>query len=220
MIRRLAPFVLAATLGLGACSSDAPPRSTATSPDAPVLQPGTPGEPNASLSGTSAVASPTSSHNAADVDFLQDMVVHHAQAIVMSELVSGDLHDARVRKMAERIKAEQKPEMKGMATTLRSWGEQVPIQATNPGAHIDHGQHASMPGMATQAQLDRLGEAKGADADRLYLDLMIRHHRGALSMCTTLGEKGSDERTSELGDDIAVTQGKQIDQMTAMRARL
>ncbi len=132
MIRRLAPFVLVATLGLGACASDGSPQGTATSPDAPVLQPGTPGEPNASLSGTSAVATPTSGHNAADVEFLQDMVVHHAQAVVMSELVGGDLQDARVKKMAERIKAEQKPEMKGMATTLRAWGEKVPIQATNP----------------------------------------------------------------------------------------
>lgn len=220
MIRRLAPFVLVATLGLGACASDGSPQGTATSPDAPVLQPGTPGEPNASLSGTSAVATPTSGHNAADVEFLQDMVVHHAQAVVMSELVGGDLQDARVKKMAERIKAEQKPEMKGMATTLRAWGEKVPIQATNPAAHTGHGQHADMPGMATQAQLDELGEAKGAAADRLYLDLMIKHHQGALSMCTTLGEKGADERTSELGDDISVTQSKQIDQMKAMRTRL
>ena len=77
-----------------------------------------------------------------------------------------------------------------------------------------------MPGMATPAQLRDLRTAKGADVDRLYLDLMIAHHEGALEMCTTLGDQGADERTGELGDDISVTQTKQIDQMKAMRGRL
>ena len=65
-----------------------------------------------------------------------------------------------------------------------------------------------------------LRTAKGADVDRLYLDLMIAHHEGALEMCTTLGDKGADERTGELGDDISVTQTKQIDQMKGMQRRL
>lgn len=222
MTRRLAPFVLAAALTLGACSGDDSPTSTATSPDAPVLQPGTPGEPNSSLSGTSAVATPSASHNRADVDFLQDMIVHHAQAVVMGEIVKGRLTDKSVRGIASRISDEQKPEMKGMATTLRSWGAKVPIEASNPGGsgHGAHADHAGMPGMATQAQLDELRRAKGAEVDRLYLDLMVKHHEGALEMCKTLGEKGSDERTGELGDDITVTQSKQIAQMKDMRRRL
>ncbi|APH02264.1 DUF305 domain-containing protein [Janibacter indicus] len=222
MIRRLSPFVLAAALTLGACSGDDAPTSTATSPDAPVLQPGTPGEPNSSLSGTSAVATPSASHNQADVDFLQDMIVHHAQAVVMGDIVKGRLTDKSVRGIASRISDEQKPEMKGMSTTLRSWGEKVPIEASNPGGsgHGAHADHAGMPGMATRAQLDELRRAKGADVDRLYLDLMVTHHEGALEMCKTLGKKGSDERTGELGDDIHVTQTKQIAQMKDMRRRL
>lgn len=212
---------MALALSLGACSSDEPPHSTATSPDAPVLQPGKPGEPNTSLSGTSAVATPKVTHNDADVTFLQDMIVHHSQAVIMGDLVKGKLTDKQVRGIASRIRAEQKPEMKGMATTLTSWGEKVPAEATNPllGSH-DSSHHSGMPGMATPQQLDQLAKAKGADADRLYLDLMTKHHQGALTMCTTLGEKGSDERTGELGDDIQVTQQKQIDQMKAMRKRL
>lgn len=219
--RRVAPFVLALALGLGACSSDEPSTPTATSPDAPVLQPGTPGEPNTSLSGTSAVATPSTSHNDADVTFLQDMIVHHSQAVVMGDLVKGRLTDRKVRGIASRIRDEQKPEMKGMATTLKSWGEKVPVEATNPtlGSRTGHAHH-SMPGMATTEQLDELAAAKGADVDRLYLDLMIAHHEGALKMCKTLGEKGSDERTGELGDDIHVTQTKQISQMKDMRRRL
>lgn len=222
--RRLAPFVLAVALAMGACSGgDDEPTATATSPDAPVLQPGTPGEPNASLTGTSAVATPSTSHNAADVTFLQDMIVHHAQAVVMGDIVKGRLTDPDVRGIASRIRDEQKPEMQGMAATLRGWGAKVPIEASNPaGDHRTghHSGHDAMPGMATAAQLDELRRAKGADVDRLYLDLMVAHHEGALDMCTTVGRDGRDERTGELADDITVTQQKQIDQMTAMRQRL
>lgn len=221
---RTASAALAAlALTLGACTgAEDEPTSTATSPDAPVLQPGEPGEPNTSLSGTSAVASPSASHNSADVDFLQDMIAHHAQAIVMGDLVEDELTDPKVTAIAARISAEQKPEMQGMASTLKSWKEKVPPQAENPtfGMRGGHSSHSGMPGMATRQQLDELGAAKGEEADRLYLDLMIKHHQGALTMCTTLSRKGTDERTGELGDDITVTQTKQIEQMKDMRKRL
>ncbi|MGO1165758.1 MAG: DUF305 domain-containing protein, partial [Janibacter sp.] len=108
---RTASAALAAlALTLGACTgAEDEPTSTATSPDAPVLQPGEPGEPNTSLSGTSAVASPSASHSSADVDFLQDMIAHHAQAIVMGDLVEDELTDPKVTAIAARISAEQKP---------------------------------------------------------------------------------------------------------------
>lgn len=216
-------LVVGLGLGLGACSgAEDEPTSTATSPDAPVLQPGKPGEPNSSLSGTSAVASPSDSHNSADVDFLQDMITHHAQAIVMGDLAEEELTDSEVKGIAARISAEQKPEMGGMARSLKSWDEKVPPQAENPsfGAREGHSSHGDMPGMASKEDLDELGSAKGEDADRLYLDLMIAHHEGALTMCATLARKGSDEQTGELGDDIRVTQKKQISQMKDMRRRL
>ena len=219
-----APAVLAAlALTLGACSgADDEPTSTATSPDAPVLQPGKPGESNSSLSGTSAVASPSDSHNPADVDFLQDMITHHAQAVVMGDLAKDELTDTKVKAIATRISAEQKPEMGGMAKSLKSWDEKVPPQAENPnfGARDGHSSHSDMPGMASAEDLKKLGSAKGAAADRLYLDLMIAHHEGALTMCRTLARKGKDEQTGELGDDIRVTQQKQISQMKEMRRRL
>lgn len=210
------------SLALAGCTSDAPPSTSATSPtDAPVLQPGRPGEPNESLTGTDAIATPSQSHNAADVTFLNDMIVHHAQAIVMSDIVEGRLSDDEVTRIASRIHDEQDPEMQGMAQTLESWGEDVPPQAENPTFGMrDHGSHSSMPGMATQEQLDELGEAEGTDLDVLYLDLMIAHHQGALEMCSVVSREGSDERTEELSDDIVVSQQKQIDQMSEMRDRL
>lgn len=218
---RATTLLLASTLALAACSGAEPaPSSSATSPDAPVLQPGTPGEPNSSLTGTDAVATPSGTYNAADVTFLEDMIGHHAQAIVMGKLVEGDLEDDKVSSLASRISAEQEPEMRAMGGTLKSWGKKVPPQVENPtfGMNSDHAH--SMPGMASREELDDLEAATGSEADRLYLDLMIAHHEGAIDMCTTLGEQGEAIRTEELCDDITVTQAKQISQMKAMRKSL
>src|SRR5580765_7022794 len=89
------------TLGLAGCSADPPsPGPSATSPTAPVLQPGRPGEPNASLTGSAALPSATGSPREADVRFMQDMIVHHAQAIVMVSLVQDRLADTQVRSLA------------------------------------------------------------------------------------------------------------------------
>ena len=219
----LAVTACALGLVLAGCtgSSDAPATQTLTSPDAPVLEPGSPGEPNSSLSGTDAVATPTATHNAADVTFLQDMIRHHAQAVVMSEIVEGRLTDAKVTAIASRIADEQEPEMRGMAQTLKRWGEEVPPEADNPKlVTSNHSGHTGMPGMASAQQLAALRQATGEDVDRQYLDLMIAHHEGALEMSETLGAEGRDERTGELADDIHVTQTKQIEQMEEMRQRL
>lgn len=219
----LAALLLASSLLVGCSADDEPDRPSPTSPDAPVLQPGRPGEPNSSLTGTAAAPTSSSTHNSADVTFLQDMIVHHAQAVVMGDIVKGRLTDDEVRRIADRISDEQRPEMDGMAETLRSWGEKVPPQAKNPkfgmrghGAHA----HAGMPGMASEEDLVKLTEASGPEVDRLYLDLMTAHHDGALAMADTVRERGRDERVGELADDITVTQQKQIDQMKGMRSRL
>lgn len=218
---RALTVLLTSTLALAACSgAGSEPSPSATSPDAPVLQPGTPGEPNSSLSGTDAVATPSDAHNAADVAFLEDMIGHHAQAIVMGELVEGDLEDEKVRSLAARISDEQEPEMRAMGQVLESWGTKAPPQAENPTFGMNSGHGHSMPGMASRAELDDLEAATGREADRLYLDLMITHHEGAIEMCTTLGEQGEAVRTEEMCDDITVTQAKQISQMKAMRTRL
>lgn len=220
---RTTAIASALALALAGCSggdTEPVPTASATSPDAPVLEPGTPGQPNSTLTGSDAIATPSVSHNDADVTFLTDMISHHAQAIVMSDIVKGRLTDSKVKGIASRIADEQKPEMEGMATTLRSWGEEVPPEAKNPKLVTQHGSHHSMPGMATQQQLTALENASGTELDRQYLDLMVAHHKGALTMCDTHGEKGMDERTGELADDINVTQTKQIEQMQQMRKRL
>jgi uncharacterized protein (DUF305 family) len=216
----LAGAVLAA-LALSGCSGDdQAPAPGATSPTAPVLQPGKPGQPNSSLTGSAALPSRTGSPRAADVSFMQDMIVHHAQAIVMVSLVSDHLVDAQVRALAERISDEQRPEIDAMAKWLKAKGQRVPPQATNPefgsGAH----DHDGMPGMATQDQLRQLEAARGAAADKLWLTLMTAHHQGALAMVVEQHRDGSDDVVTQLGDEIHVTQSVQIGYMRDMLGRL
>lgn len=208
-------------LPLTACSAEGgSPASTATSPTAPVLQPGRPGEPNTSLSGTAALPSATGQPLEADVRFMQDMIVHHAQAIVMVDLVKSRLTDPQVTALAGRIADEQRPEIDAMARWLEQKGRTVPPQAQDPRHGSGGHDHSGMPGMATTAQLDQLSKARGATADRLWLQLMTRHHQGALAMVVQQHRDGRDELVTQLGDEIHVTQSVQIGYMADMLSRL
>jgi uncharacterized protein (DUF305 family) len=221
-VRRSTALALAVgvVLGATACTAgDGPaPAVTAATPTIPVLQPGRPGEPNATLTGSAAAPVATPSIRTHDARFLGDMIVHHAQAIVMVDAVYSDLTDAQVRSLASRIRDEQQPEIDYMAGFLEQRGEQAPPEATNPNL-ADHGSHA-MPGMASPEEIRRLAAATGVEADRLFLTLMVRHHEGALSMVGEHGRAASDELVEELAADINVTQSKQIAQMREMADRL
>ena len=214
----LAAAVIA--LGLAGCTGDdtALPAVTASSASAPVLQPGRPGEPNATLTGSAAAPTTTVTARPADARFYQEMIVHHAQALVMVRSVLSDLTDPQVKSLADRIGDEQEPEIAAMSSWLSGRGQDVPPEATNPNL-TDHGAHA-MPGMASAADLSRLAAASGTDADRLFLDLMIRHHQGALTMVDEHAKNAADERVEETAAEIYVTQSKQIAQMQEMLDRL
>ena len=219
---RLTVAVLAPVLvvALSACTgSDSPaPVITAATPSGPVLQPGRPGQPNATLTGSAAAPVVTPSIRPTDTRFLQDMIVHHAQAIVMVDAVFSDLTDTQVRSLASRIRDEQQPEIDFMAGFLEQRGQPAPPEATNPNLS-DHGSHA-MPGMASEQDIRRLSTAIGGEADRLFLTLMVRHHEGALAMVGEHSEGAGDELVEELAADINVTQSKQIGQMQEMLDRL
>lgn len=210
-------------LGLAGCTGEpeaqeVPRTSGATSSD-PVLQPGRPGEPNATMSGSAATVPPRMV-SPADVAFYQDMIVHHSQALVMVETALPRLTDTQVKSLASRMADEQKPEILTMTSWLEERKQEVPPQATNP--RLGNHDHAGMPGMATPAQMEQLAKASGVEADRLFLTLMTAHHRGALEM---VGEHGKqpgpgEEMVEEMAADINVSQAKQIQQMQEMLARL
>lgn len=216
----LAPLALVAALSVAGCSGgeEPLPATTAPAPSGPVLRPGAPGEPNETLTGSAAAPITTPTVNPIDATFYQDMIVHHAQAIVMVESVLPRLTDTQVTSLASRIGDEQGPEIQAMAKWLTDHKRDVPPQATNP--RLGDHQHAGMPGMATDAQLTALGKVTGVEADRIFLQLMTAHHQGAITMVQKYAQGGTDDFVGKMATEIDVTQTKQIAQMQDMLARL
>jgi uncharacterized protein (DUF305 family) len=184
-------------------SSPTQPPSSSSEP--PIIVPGTPGGPNRTVTSMPTVSETVDPD---DVTFLRDMIVHHQQAVVMTELARTRASDRSVRSLAERIRVGQKPDIDAMSRMLTQRGQQPPDLA--------HAHHASMPGMASPAQMDALAKARGAQFDRMLLQLMIRHHQGALEMCRVVINNGSDLMVNQLAAEIQVTQAKEISIMRKM----
>jgi uncharacterized protein (DUF305 family) len=159
----------------------------------------------------------------ADVRFMTGMIGHHAQAIVMSNLASTHGASPSILTLAGRIISAQKDEIVNMQRWLRDRGQPVPEPGTSlamPG-HADHAQH--MPGMLTPEQMQQLDQARGAEFDRLFLTLMIQHHRGAITMVNELfkaGGAGRDDSVFKIASDVNVDQITEIERMEQMLARL
>jgi uncharacterized protein (DUF305 family) len=127
----------------------------------------------------------------ADVRFMQHMMVHHAQAVEMTALVPERASRPDLLLLAERIAVSQTDEMAQMVSWLRSRGQAM------PGPHAHHGpDHAGMPGMQSPQRMTRLEAARGPEFDRLFLEMMIHHHEGALEMVEALlGTDGAAQDT-------------------------
>ena len=148
-----------------------------------IVQPGAVGEASRTLSEEDARQLAFNGYSPADVEFMQGMIMHHQQAVDMSELVSERTSDEFVNSIADRIKASQADEITFMRDWLTERGEALGMAGMD---HADHMEMMSAMGMATSAQLAELAAASGTDFDRLFLQLMIRHHQGAVSMVRDL----------------------------------
>jgi uncharacterized protein (DUF305 family) len=193
---------------LAACTDQAPPPPPANS--APVIVPGRPGEPASTIPPGEATPFEEEPPNDADVAFVRDMIVHHAQAVEMADLAADRAARKDVKGLADRIADTQRPEI----DMLNRWLEQHDEEKVNPGGHAEA--HADMPGMATEDQLRELRAARGAAFDGRFLRLMILHHEGALTMVRDVRATGSNVRVQEIADDVAVVQGDEIDRMWGM----
>jgi uncharacterized protein (DUF305 family) len=165
-----------------------------------------------------AVVSPSASSvrpDPSDVAFLRDMMVHHAQAIVMAEWARTRARNPSVRALAERIRVGQQPEIDAMRAMLTGWGQPAPDLT-----HAQHEDHTGMPGMASPAELTALERSTGTSFDKMFLRLMIRHHQGAVTMSRKLADTGQDLRTGDLAQEIAVTQIKEIATMRKLQGML
>ncbi len=198
-------------------ASDSPGGSAAEGP--PVLQPGRPGEPNATVAPEDVPSTSEWSH--ADEMFAQMMVVHHAQALEMSTLAMRHADDPAVESLARRIHGAQGPEIVEMAGWLSARGLRVPTTEDDP-AEFDHGTHGHTPmtGMLTEEEMAALAAARGRRFDVLFLEGMIKHHEGALTMADVVAVDGADVRIGELAADIVASQTAEIGIMRQMLDRL
>ncbi|GGO75759.1 DUF305 domain-containing protein [Nonomuraea cavernae] len=207
---RAALIVITGTVvALTSCSSTPPPAPRADS-TVPVIAPGKPGEEARTLSPSeAATAVPSATANAADITYVQDMVVHHRQALDMAILAPNRAESTKLKGLASRIKDAQGPEIQYMTNWLQDLGQKVP-------GH--HAAHDGMPGMVTPEQMEALKAAKGKAFDALFLQLMIAHHEGAIKMSTEVLTHGSHIRIEELASDVSVTQTAEIRRMREMQA--
>ena len=148
--------------------------------------------------------------NDADVTFATGMIAHHRQAVQMAELAEQEADDARVLRLAKEIKYAQQPEIDTMSGWLSEWGEPVP----SPGATVA-GAEAGAP---TARQLARLEHSYGQDFDRLWLQLMLAHHRGAVALAETEVDEGEDGAALALAQDIVNAQRSEMERMRRLLA--
>lgn len=161
----------------------------------------------------------------ADVSFMQGMIGHHTQAVQMTALVEERTRNPQLRLLAERITVSQRDEIAIMSRWLE--GQKQPIPATDPHAlHVMGAQHPpahSMPGMLSSAQLDSLTAATGAVFDVLFLQYMIQHHDGALTMVADLLRvpgAARDPMIFQFASDVDTDQRAEIRRMRALLTTL
>jgi uncharacterized protein (DUF305 family) len=185
-----------------------------------IVQPGAPGQSNKTLTAATATAPPRKP-SVADVKFMQGMIMHHSQAVEMTELLRTRSHDKEVQALGKRISVSQTDEMKFMRQWLTDRGEPISEHDGMEGMDMP-GMDMSMPmmpGMLTAEQMKALAAATGPQFDRLFLTGMIQHHSGALTMVKDLFASqgaGQDPQLFDFASDVDNTQQAEIDIMKHM----
>lgn len=150
-------------------------------------------------------------HNAQDVTFAKDMIPHHGQAVEMAKLADSRAQTPRVKALADQIEGAQQPEIDQMNGWLKAWGESTVDPSAPADEHAGHG--SSMPGMMSAADMTKLSSASGTAFDRMFLQMMIDHHKGAIEMSKTETDKGKDTQAKALAESIATSQQAEITEM-------
>lgn len=192
----MATAALTCFLSLPVCAQQADSQSPPV-----VVQPGAPGQPTRILPPSARATLPPRSPK--DVEFMQGMIMHHAQAVEMTALIESHTKNNDLRLLGARIGKSQSDEINFMKRWLEARGE--PTQPQMPGMSsmnmpgMDMSSHQMlMPGMLTPKQMDALRKAKGAEFDHLFLTGMIQHHNGALIMVKDLFETAGAGQDAEL----------------------
>lgn len=164
----------------------------------------------------------TANFNATDVSFAQGMIPHHAQAVEMADMAIATSTNADVLALAKQIKSAQNPEIETMTGWLQTWGQAVPSTASMAGGGHDMTNMSGMmmDGMMSEADMKRLESSKGTAFDRLWLELMIQHHEGAVRMAKDELADGKNSDAKALAQAIITGQQAEITKMNALLAAL
>ena len=160
--------------------------------------------------------SQTSSFNEADVMFAQQMIPHHQQAIQMAQMAPSHAQSPKVKQLAAKIGAAQAQEIKTMTSWLHAWGKPVPSGMPGMMSPMPGMMGSPSPGMMSQQEMSQLMAAHGAQFDRLFLQMMIRHHEGAVEMAKTEQARGLNPAAKKLAHKIETSQTTEIAQMQQM----
>lgn len=156
--------------------------------------------------------------NKADVAFATQMIPHHAQAVEMVTLTRGRPLDPAVHQLAMDIRDAQVPEVETMTDWLTAWGADIPetsIDHVNGGHDMEGMSDAErgMPGMMTNEEMTTLKQASDAEFQQMWLEMMIKHHAGAIDMAHTEEDDGTFSGAVALAASIATSQQAEIDSM-------
>jgi uncharacterized protein (DUF305 family) len=192
-------------------------QSASTAPESPpIVQPGAPGQDSKRLTKETAAA-PVKAPSTADISFMQGMIMHHSQAVTMTDLLRTRTSNKDLRELAKRISISQTDEIKYMKQWLADRGAPASMEHHMEHMHMDS--MPLMPGMLTPQQMKALEKARGPAFDHLFLTGMIQHHTGALVMVQDLFDTpgaGQDAILFDFATDIDNTQRAEIQIMQNM----
>lgn len=159
-----------------------------------------------------AATAPQEQFNEADVEYVSGMILHHEQAVEMSEILAEkDRVDADVDALAQEIRTAQQSEVQEMESWLEAWGHaEYDEHAEHGGGHGDHA------GMMSEQDLEDLADAEGPEASRLFLEQMIVHHEGAVTSAQEHLEAGENPEALALSEDVIDDQSAEIEEMEQM----
>lgn len=163
---------------------------------------------------------PAPASDSAEAGFARDMQVHHIQGVELAMIIRDRTSDEDVRRMAYDMATTQGHQAGQLYGWLAAWGlnqlgSQPPMAWMG---HTGHGMGALMPGMATPKQVQELSAASGVEAERLFLRLMIAHHRGALEMSNAVLERSQHPVVRAFATAVLTSQQAEIDLMTSLLA--
>lgn len=169
-------------------------------------------------------SSSTLTGQSADVAFAQLMIPHHTQAVEMADLALKYASTAEVKALATQVKAAQDPEIAQMTQWLDGWNAPLQMPGSDDSG-MPGGDHSDMDmggmsaaGMMSEQDMNSLGQARGADFDSMWLQMMIAHHQGAVAMAEQVLTTTTDEQVKALAQDVVAGQNTEIDTMQQLLA--